>query len=328
MGLLFFGPVSIILCMLPEDLLWKYIGLDRAGELRLPLLGSCEFKITQPCDLNDPFEVKPFVLIDQYSAEDWVIARRRARESGMFMKEPSDDNVERLFLSTIPARRFDEKSSPTLWPARIPELREEPFQTIAEVDEFRARKLRDKVEQLLNETIGIFSMTEDPEQLVMWTHYAAEHRGIAVGFDRAHPSFQSAGLLARVEYADSRIPISSVGGFIRVAGHEFKEGKPLPVETLLRKHPAWDYEREWRLIVPLSRATATESEADGITIYLFRFQEEAIRALIVGARVTREKAIEIRQRLSATGRWTHLRVLHAQLSNERFTLEFEEVPTV
>jgi hypothetical protein len=226
--------------MLSCRLLWKYLGLNDQGEPRTSFLHNGFFRITQSRSLNDPFAMKPRVLLDRYSDEDWTIAREQARRSGMFPSGTLDDNlVEAFFLTPLPRGRMDEKSFPGLWPAKDSKLREEPFKTIAEFDEFRARRVREILENNLNERFGIFSLTEEPAQLLMWTHYGAEHRGVVVGFQPSHPFFAQVGTLRRVEYGTERVSVSSNEGVIRVAGHWLVEGENPPVETLLRKHPDW-----------------------------------------------------------------------------------------
>jgi hypothetical protein len=37
---------------------------------------------------------------------------------------------------------------------------------------------------------GILSLTEDPEHILMWSHYAHQHKGMAVGFDLSHEFFK------------------------------------------------------------------------------------------------------------------------------------------
>lgn len=310
--------------MLPNGLLWKYLGLDDNQQPRLAFLDDCLFRITQPRALNDPFEVKPRILLDQYSEEDRIVARQEALASGVFPGGlPSGDEIERLFLASGPGRRFDEKDFPGLYPARIPGLREEPFNSIAEIDEFRARRVKDTVEAIINETIGVFSMTEDPAQLVMWSQYAAEHRGVCVGFDKRHPFFLQAGELRQVEYLNRRVSISSNGGLVRIAGHELT--KALPMDTLLRKHPDWEHEREWRLIALLQCAAKVNLPWTGRDpIYLFRFLEATIQTLILGVRVRPEQVSEIRARLQEA-RWRHVRLYQARLSEEQFALEFGEL---
>lgn len=316
--------------MLPPRLLWKYLGLNDQGELRTSFLDDGFFRITQPRFLNDPFEMKPRVLLDRYSDEDWTVAREEAQRSGMFPNGTPDDKVvESFFLASLPSRRFDEESFPTLWPATIPELREEPFNTIAEVDEFRAKKVLEKLEAILNESIGIFSLSEDPAHLVMWTHYGAEHRGVSVGFQPSHPFIRQVGTINKVGYCTERVSITSNGGVIRVAGHRLVEEKAVPPETLLRKHPAWAYEKETRMIVQLEHADEVRrSDAGEKVLYLLRFPPTAVRVLVLGARVGEKQAEAVMRQVRHQNRWGHLRVFWARLSESEFSLTFEEVSPV
>lgn len=313
--------------VLPNGLLWKYIGLDERQRPRLDFLDDCLFRITQPRALNDPFEVKPRILLERYSEEDWHVARERALSSGMFPSgQCSDKDVEAFILAPYPSQRFDEKNFPGLYPAPIPELREEPFETIADIDEFRTRKVQEDVERLINEKVGIFSMTKTPSQLLMWAHYAAEHRGVVVGFNPGHPFFRQVGEFRRVEYLDQRVSISSNGGLIRIAGHQVKEGQLPPLETLLRKHPDWAYEDEWRLVVSLERADKVKRVPNREPIFLLRFPEGTIAALILGARVDADQVTRVYATMMAE-RWQHARLFRARLSENHFALQFVEIYT-
>ena len=56
---------------------------------------------------------------------------------------------------------------------------------------------------------GIVSFTETNDNLLMWSHYADNHRGIVVAFDTSHDFFKNDGsksrLLARVHYRKDRM---------------------------------------------------------------------------------------------------------------------------
>jgi hypothetical protein len=134
---------------MPEDklLLWKYLGVDQAKNPRLTFLDNGLFRVTQPRALNDPFEMKPRVLLDEFADEDWAVARARARE--MRMAGADDETIRMLFLEAYPKGRFDETNFPGLYPARIPDLREEPFRTLAEIDAAHAAKVQAIVEQTI-----------------------------------------------------------------------------------------------------------------------------------------------------------------------------------
>jgi hypothetical protein len=308
--------------MAEAKLLWKYLGVDRPKNPRLTFFDNGLFRVTQPLVLNDPFEMKPRVLIEEFAEEDWTVARERARKDGM----PEDDETIRmLYLEAYPTARIDETNFPGLFPARIADLREEPFSSVAEIDAARASKVQATVEQTLNESIGVFSVSEDPLHLLMWAHYGAEHWGAAVGLDLGHTFFNDVGsTLHQVEYLSKRVAVSSNGGLIRVAGHPVeKGGGTIPVATLLRKSPEWAYEREWRLIVRLARTDETHHGPGGEPIHLLRFPEAAIQTVVLGARLPDAQVAAIASRIRSDRRWQHVAIRRARLSPTEFRLVLE-----
>jgi hypothetical protein len=313
--------------MVPQGLLWKYLGLDDMEKARTSFLHDCLFRVSQPRALNDPFEMKPRVLMNKYSSEDWAIAREGALRDGMPPEMVQDDEeVESYALLPYPAPRFDEQNFPALWPALIPELREAPFSTLAEVDEFRATQVREELEQQLNQSYGVLSLTKNPKQLVMWAHYAAKHQGVVVGFHPHHPFFKQIGLLDEVEYCNERVAVSSNYGVIRVAGRKLVDGEPPPQKTLFRKHPDWRYEEEYRLIVDLAKADVTpHSKLSEEAVHLLRFPHTCIKALLLGARFDDMQMQALMRDVRQQAEWHELRLFRARLSDSEFALEFDEI---
>jgi len=315
--------------MLPENLHWKLLGLADGRVPRSRFISDQMFRITQPDCLNDPFEMQPRILLEEYSPEDREEARKQAQEANFFSdSEPNDEDIERFFLAPFPKGRYDEARFPGLWPAKIPELRPESFQTISELDEFKARMIREDIQELLNNTFGVLSLTKDPSNLLMWSHYGAEHRGIAVGLDCAHHFFSDAGVLKDIDYLPKRVAISSNGGIIRIAGKQLKKETLPPIQTLLRKHPDWDYEEELRFVVPLAAADEPLRDDQGQMIYLKKIPHAAIKAIILGARVDEQQRLDIIAKLRKEINMRHVRVFQAKLSDAEFALEFFEINVV
>lgn len=179
---------------------------------------------------------------------------------------------------------------------------------------------------MLNSTFGVLSLTKDPRQLLMWSHYGSEHRGIAVGLDCTHPFFSDAGVLKDIDYLSKRVAISSNGGIIRIAGKQLKTGALPPIQTLLRKHPDWDYEKELRFVVPL--ASADETLGDDQRVYLKKIPHAAIKAIILGVRVDERQQLDIIAKLRSEKNMSHVRVFRAKLSDAEFALEFLEINVV
>jgi hypothetical protein len=118
---------------------------------------------------------------------------------------------------------------------------------------------------------GILSLTEDPLNQLMWTHYAASGGGFVVGFDAQHDFFQSkdakakTSLLRKVLYTDERID-----NFWRN-----------PYYLFLVKHSGWGYEREWRMLKNLVDCDE-RSPGAGSSVFLCNLQPGLIKRVYFG----------------------------------------------
>lgn len=120
-----------------------------------------------------------------------------------------------------------------------------------------------RLREIVNET-GVCSFAGDPRNILMWSHYASNHEGLCLVFEIARDpeTFLSA---LPVEYSIEYPVVNWV--------KDFDEDK----DTLLivmRKHKAWEYEKE-RRIIKFKKANTH-----------IMFLPAALRAIITGCRVT------------------------------------------
>lgn len=100
----------------------------------------------------------------------------------------------------------------------------------------------DNANQIINLMYTISCFCEKPNNLLMWSHYSDKHTGFCVEYDFSKLSFEYIFDVFPVLYTDSRIELSSlIQQKNRVA--LFKVG-------LLQKSKIWEYENEWRFILP------------------------------------------------------------------------------
>jgi len=268
------------------------------------------FRFSQPGALNDPEEALPRVTFGLYAAEDYAEARNMAERAG-FVGLPAD-KLETLFMDPYPKDRFDESSFPCLWPATVPELRPEPFESLEDFD----RSVMDRAvllcRQSANRELGIFSLTESTHDS-MWAYYAADHTGMAVEFDAYHPFFSDNQSLFQVKYSDEPVFVSSNGGVIRVAGEKFEvrsilsgDLNTIPLELLVRKRLGWQHEREWRLITKLSEANEISAQDRDFPIYLFEVPPDSIAAIIFGLRADQNLIRHVADCAENEPKWSHL----------------------
>ena len=89
---------------------------------------------------------------------------------------------------------------------------------------------------------GILCLSEDPNSMLMWSHYANHHRGFCIQYDFSEGS-RLRTLAQPVRYSDSMPSVSLAD----LAGANRTEA----LDSLwLTKAACWSYEKEWRVIMP------------------------------------------------------------------------------
>ncbi|MGO8734592.1 MAG: DUF2971 domain-containing protein [Terriglobia bacterium] len=152
----------------------------------------------------------------------------------------------------------------------------------------------EKLQQALGQSVGIFSLTEDLANILMWSHYASQHSGIVVEFDENDQWFDQRVTpndefrhLVRVAYLQNPIPCTW--------------GELNGADILYTKNAEWAYEREWRLIRPLKDGTEVSPGKFCFDVFV-----SAIRRIIFGCRTTPDLEGEIRTSVAAHPTLTHV----------------------
>lgn len=158
-----------------------------------------------PLSFNDPFDCVPTYIYKGTKAEHLQNARRSVEVLGV--GRPRGERRQML------AKGRRRKSG-------------EIADTMAEA----SRKLLERM--------GVCSLTEARDDILMWSHYGDAHAGICLGFEPSLHAIDFAGAFP-VLYARDRPQINLIR---RSTGHELME------KVLLTKNSGWAYEREWRMI--------------------------------------------------------------------------------
>ena len=162
--------------------------------------------------------------------------------------------------------------------ARFSDLND-PFELMALNFQYgQVRRLVREFRTGFDATTGLLCFSEDWTSPVMWSHYAARHRGICLGFDVLRSSIE------KVQYEEKRL-------LPELGESDEPFGLTDELRTMLRhtKCHEWAYEREWRTFVPLANAMQ-----DG-ELYFRAFGDDIhLSEVIVGADCER-KVEEVRQ---------------------------------
>lgn len=271
---------------------------------RIDILRNECIRYTPPMDLNDPFEMSVSFtdLMPQADIE----------------KQFSDaiDDIAKNF--PMPEFVNDTNHAVRAFVEQFVKLNREPtLRNLKAMQGALLRRLKKKFPEMLADSlfskIGVLSLSESYESLLMWAHYACEHRGFVICLDGSHPVFN-----------ERRSPEDEFGHLRKV---NYEESKPLTflsdisgTQALLTKSSEWFYEKEWRVIKSL------EGFTDKCGIYLLPLPADAIKGVILGARMVPQDRDELLDLVRGDARYNHVWIKEASLQRDKFALAFLNIP--
>ncbi len=245
------------------DKIYKYVFPDRVD-----VLENNRIRFTQPKYLNDPF--------------DMHLSLRRLIPTKEFDGIFNAEKYYEKFISS-----FNDNLSKNNFPYSFEKMVEYQGK---DIEEFKRELINgfDNITRLfttennfvkyylndeLNKLMGVLSLTETPDNVPMWAHYAKVHQGFVLVFNARHIFFNGGfladkdfGAIKKVTYPEEKIVLDSI--------------KDLNSDQIFQKHKSWEYENEWRMILPLDK----KIELKYPDIFLFEIPPDIITGIIFGYR--------------------------------------------
>ena len=298
--------------------LYKYVIAER-----MDILLNGKIRFTNPSDLNDPLDVRPYVkqinseryLHNQASRFTSKLGRERLAER--FSQDDLRNEIsamspqERTRLTRRDRReRFRELKKLRL---RSPDFRELYLDvTRAAVLTFDRvnEELAEELPESFNQTVGVLSLTEEADNEMMWALYADQNTGFVLEFDSRNPFFNY-----------PRLPGDSA---LKKVRYQVLEQVPhlLDEDTIsdtylerlfYTKSVKWEHEQEWRMLHELENADETKFLPKS-KVCLYRFPSSLITGVIFGAFMSEgDKAIVLE--ILREDRYSHVNVHQAQIGH-------------
>jgi hypothetical protein len=153
-------------------------------------------------------------------------------------------------------------------------------------------------QEIINCDFGIFSLSEYNDNILMWSHYGDEHKGVCIGYDKK--MFLDTESCIQVRYKKT-IPI-----FDAKRNYRYPE-----FERYKYKFWAWNYEKEWRYLCVDHMDSVVKNPS-------------MIKAIYFGLRVDMcTVGKELIEKIDSNIR-KNIKFYHARLNHERFKLDFQE----
>lgn len=261
----------------PPRRLFKYVG---TAEHHFAILENLEIRFSQPSALNDPRDCRPNVTAPENIA----------------------DAVEQMLQRNL------ERCSRPLTSAQINRARQELIRSYTYNIDQRISESAEILRSTMD-ILGILSLTDVADNVVMWAHYAENHRGFVIEFDTQYsPLIQQSGESGwegrpvPVIYRESRVQVPCDSASLE-----------LPDDVVLVKTSAWQYEREWRVVRNRELANRTVSYG-GIDVSLFSIDPQAISAVYVGSEASTQTENRLRYIFATNPDLQHVQVARATIS--------------
>lgn len=250
------------------DVLYKY-GCINSYSDQLFTTGRIYF--ASPDIFNDPFECDPVVSTHNLS-------RKKYRE---FLIRKAKENGENSAGARAKAAQIMKAG-----------LIKKPNTLL---------KIRQEMKEYYNRA-GMYCLSETRDDILMWSHYADDHRGYCIQFEAKNrtPVF---GAAQKVTYSAS-YPVTDLLDDNNVKRTEL---------ALLTKYEGWSYEKEWRII---HLAHDENPPAWGLKDYPMQLMKK----VILGARMQEDHKRSIKSWIGQ--RREPVSLMQAQLHPSRYALEF------
>ena len=260
-----------------QNSLYRYRAVDSRS---LENLRNNLFYFSSPATFNDPFDCKSLFTLEGSSDDDWRLFFNRSLEYNepQFSKEQRLKKVEQHIQNGI---HRDKK---------------------IQAEEFK------KLTLAANE-LGIVCLSQNRDNILMWSHYANKHKGFCLEFDKS--ILETYFRCSKVHYKQ-KYPT-------------FKEFVALSCKTditelrnlfLFTKSKDWEYEKEFRLI------SEPDSRTDKPWKRKIEYPEESLVGIIWGCRMTEKDKEKVRNAL--TGKSTPISYYQAKKSDRAYSLKIEK----
>ncbi|MDX5476872.1 MAG: DUF2971 domain-containing protein [Cyclobacteriaceae bacterium] len=150
-----------------------------------------------------------------------------------------------------------------------------------------------------NQKIGLYSLSEVPDNILMWSHYGENHTGFCLGL--------WSDVIEESELFEYLEPVSYFEKYPIIGGLE--DTNERFYKRFFSKSSLWSYEKEWRL---------TKNHIEKRKI---RLPEESVAQIIIGCRADREKEIEV-QRIRDK-KYPDAAVFKAKVNEAEFKIDLE-----
>jgi hypothetical protein len=295
-----------------NNIIYKYV----APEGALKIISNRTLRFGRPSTMNDPFDIYIYDLFNMNIREAHRLSS--ASQTALLKRDPvafaemtgTDPDraakVAGFLLSLSPEIRASV--------GRAVEDGLEADTHLTEILNSLEFERQGAIAQFKNS--GIFCATRNHSNLLMWAHYADQHRVVVLGFRPDYERDSFLRLLEPVRYSD-RPPLFYEESEKKIGknyGFTATERKEIWRNFVLSKSKHWSYEEELRIVIP-------DEVPDGKDASFLEFYRHELCEVYLGCRM----GLEFRDKIAAAARAlnSEVAIFSARLAKNSYALTFE-----
>lgn len=288
----------------PPEILYKYVVPERVD-----ILQHHRIRMSPPGSFNDPFEGYPHEA--PYGSDEEILEKLRRNEH---LPGVIHAIHEALYVKGYESREWTLEDVNSNFIAAYRTARDVISQGLAEVHANEHPSARFSVQWVFDRLLGILSLTEVNDDILMWGIYSRSHAGFVIGFNIHHEFFMQTGFgVRKVHYSDERPTI--------VAGDDWN------MRFHLTKSLHWKHEKEWRLLTPLPVKSSEDAPRDafGLPIILFDIPPSAFNRIILGVRMSRDDRDRLIEIAGNNRELRHVKFFQAQVDERLYCINVRQL---
>lgn len=279
----------------PPAILYKYMSIETARIV----LSTGKLRFQSPLKYNDPLDSQWDVM--------WPVSTPEARDYEQTLIEQALHNPRSWPNNTDPEHKAAIDQVRTSINQRPEAQRDQEIAkfardaaTSSEVPKQHTQQIHD-----MRRRMRVFCLSETDCSILMWSHYADQHRGVVLGFDTEAMERFWRRPLESINYTDELPQLIDPKAWSRsiIFGLTEPDLKVHEREWALTKHSDWGYEKEWRFVWIAQKGTDGDYEN-------FEFPRSSLVELVLGCKTDAVQS----QELLSIARTFRSDVKHFQMS--------------
>lgn len=287
---------------------YKYLSPDAT----LAILETGKVRYSSPLKFNDPFDLQSGLHFDfdLSTLHDKVLDRLEVLAASPIPPPVDPEDVWGKIVLEV-RRHFPMHGFPK---ARWRERTVDSFSQLEGIIRQTQEGYRLHWREKLLPGVRVFCVSEERDNLLMWAHYAQDHKGAVFELWSLPDEDNSLSVAQPVDYVEYPVPFFTEAEWV----DDFMGIKKLDSTALYRKYTyskgrQWEYEKEWRVWYPFS----TSESYDYASI-----NPKELRAVYIGCQAEPEFKAKVLAGLKCM--FPETRVFQAKKSDSHYRLDYTD----